>query len=146
MFFGGKKILPTKKGIFQRYVINEPKVFSKVKLTRSSKDKMMVQMPSHLPPELSDIILKIDYLGGSAEALIGGKIATDNPFNGTAWMFGLKRYLKQLPEKGIEFHVFPWSDKITGVPDSLVNLLKNEPAEIGSVKIIPQYCAKVRIE
>lgn len=145
MFFGGKKILPAKEEIFQHYVINQPKVFPKVKLTRSSKDKMVVQMPGYLPPGLSDVILKIDYLGGSAEALIGGKIATDNLFNGTDWMFGLKRYLKQLPAEGIEFHVLPWSNNITGVPDSLVDIIKNGP-KIRSVKIVPQYRAEVRIE
>ena len=103
-------------------------------------------MSGHLPPELNDVILKIDYLGGSAEALLGGKIATDNLFNGTDWMFGLKRYSKQLPEEGIEFHVLPWSNNITGVPDSLVDIIKSGPAKIRSVKIIPQYRAKVRIE
>lgn len=147
VFFKGKEIFPIKKGIFQHYVINQPKVFPKVKLTRSSEDKMVVQMPGYLPPGLSDVILKIDYLGGSAEALIGGKIATDNLFNGTDWMFSLKRYLKlkQLPKEGIEFHVLPWSNNITGVPDSLVDIIKSGP-KIRSVKIVPQYRAEVRIE
>jgi len=146
MFCEGKKIPSTKKGIFQHCVINQAKVFPKVKLTRLSKYKMVVHMRGSLPSELSDIILKIDYLGGRAEALIGGKIATDNLFNGTDWMFGLKRYLKQLPEEGIEFHVLPWSNNITGVPDSLVDIIKSGLAKIRSVKIIPQYCAKVRME
>lgn len=144
--YNGREVIPVENSIFRHYGIQLPHVSPDVTMTRLSKDKMVVNTPGHLPPTLSDIILKIEYWGGRSEAWTNGQIATDNLFNGQPWTFGLKRYLKELSGKGVEFKVMPWSDKITGVPDSLVQQVKNHPGEIESVKVIPQYRVKLAVE
>ena len=146
IYYHHVKVSRDKDGIFQHYIVRLASVSPNISLERLSKSSMEVSGQGYLPPTLSDIILKINYQGGHAEASIHYSIVTDNLFNGQSWTFGLKRYLKQLPKNGIKFQVFLWSDKITGVPDSLVQQVENNGPQIQSVKVIPQYRIKLTVK
>ena len=64
-----------------------------------------------LPPKaldgLSDLFLKIDYIGDVARLYAGERFLDDNFYNGTAWEVGLKRVGSEDLERGLKLEVLP---------------------------------------
>jgi beta-galactosidase len=139
-----KKLESEPNGIFKHYRINVPEVKIDEKISMVSRDRARISLPSALPVNFSDIILDIDYLGGSAEAHVNGNLVNDHLYYGPSWQIGLKRYLNP-SVKEIEILVNPWSDLITGVPENLVQQNKRSKQKISNIKILPQYKVNILI-
>ncbi len=99
-------------------------------------------LPKSMPEGLSDLVLSLDYFGGSAIAKIDNHVVTDHLFHGSAWEFGLKRYITA-GQKEILFELQDWSDDITGIPVEIVAEIKQNGTGWKEIKMIPQYSAIV---
>lgn len=99
------------------------------------KGQVSAKVPSSLPTNIADMFINVTYLGGSAEILLSGKIATDNLYNGTDWLIGLKRFLG----KEIIIKANPWKDNITGVAEDKVQMAKQKGPSIEKIEFVPQY-------
>jgi hypothetical protein len=60
---------------------------------------------------LSDLYLGVHYQGDEARLLSGGRLLTDNFFNGTEWRIGLKRFLSGSSPATFSLQVLPLSQK-----------------------------------
>jgi len=141
LFYENAVLKASQNGIFQHFDLSEKKQDTDLVINKIEKNKYTVQLPDSLPNNLSDLFLDISYLGGSATAKNNGEIVTDNLYNGTNWLFGLKRYIKKNTQIEIDFEAFSWQNNITGVPKELVKKIKENGAEILEIKVLPQYNA-----
>lgn len=144
LYVGNKKMSITKNGVSSNYTVEiYPKELD-LSIKMKGSDKAVVQIPNELPRDYSDVILAIDYLGGSATAEIENKIVTDHLFHGPTWNFGMKRYMEISDSKEIVFSIQPWSEKITGVSDELVQKVKNKGTKIDHLVVKPQFSITIK--
>ncbi|KYP15991.1 beta-galactosidase [Flavihumibacter sp. CACIAM 22H1] len=100
-----------------------------------------VSIPAAWPSSINNVFLKIQYSGNAAVASLGSRVVTDNLFNGTDWMLGLKRF----GGKEISLTVTPWDEKVTGIADYLAATAKKQVPVINKVEILPVYQVRLRL-
>ena len=82
--------------IFTQYDIVLPKKEVQVGVRKVSPTKYVVRFPDDLFDEVYDVFLHIDYIGDIGSAFIGGRLVSDNFYNGTVWEIGLKRFAPEI--------------------------------------------------
>lgn len=136
-----------KNGMFQRYSLKVPDAAIDLKIERVRPNKAVV----HISPEsfagVDDVLLRIDYRGDVASAMIDGKLINDNFNNGTTWEIGLKRFLSEVAGKPIYLHITPLRKGSMVITDSTVGPHRmfegDEVAEIVSIRAVPVYSVVV---
>jgi hypothetical protein len=141
----GLQLQTSDKGIFREYSTKLKPVDTHVQVKKENSDKVIVQIPNELPNHCRDLVISLDYLGGSAAAKIKGQIVTDHLFHGPEWNFGLKRYISKFHSEELVFEILPWSNKITGIDKATVDKIKKEGPIIKQIKIEPQYYIVLKI-
>jgi hypothetical protein len=145
----GSPLAPQKDGAFARYALTLPKRGIKADIVKPQKGQLVVKIPRKEFDQLNDIFLRVDYAGDRGWAFLDSHLVTDNFNNGQPWEIGLKRWCKQLGGDGLFLRVVPWktnADKI--VFDGIAfrpTGKANEPAEIKSVTLVPEYAAEIRL-
>jgi hypothetical protein len=132
----------SRANLFDVYDIAVKPVIPAVRILQIKNGKADIQLPPTLPPRASDIVLRINYRGGSCILSQNGKQVTDNLFNGETWLMGTKRFLGN---GSLLLQVRDWNDRITGVPDKLASEIKTNGKSIKGIKVLPQYCIKLNI-
>jgi beta-galactosidase len=72
-----------------------------------SAAKWSIQTPNVKSDTISDIWLKITYEGDIARIYAGGKLLTDNFYNGQPWLVGLHRFPRTLLGQPLELRILP---------------------------------------
>jgi hypothetical protein len=145
----GGPLAAQKDGAFARYALTLPKREIKADIGKPQKGQLVVKIPRKEFDQLNDIFLRVDYAGDRGWAFLDSHLVTDNFNNGQPWEIGLKRWCKQLGGDGLFLRVVPWktnADKI--VFDGIAfrpTGKANEPAEIKSVTLVPEYAAEIRL-
>lgn len=116
------------------YIAPRPKPIAPIVIQKDN-DNAAIKVPAFFSQNVSDVFLNISYLGGSAEVLLNSKIATDNLYNGTDWLLGLKRF----EGKEITIKVKPWENNITGVAEDKVRRAKEKGPSIEKIDLVAQY-------
>ncbi|NYF81323.1 beta-galactosidase [Granulicella arctica] len=91
---------------------------------------------------LSDLFLQIDYAGDVARLSSESGVLTDNFFNGTPWVVGLKRFMAANKSDSIHVNVLPlaWDAPIKLETQFRPHLQEgSQIANIRDVKLISQY-------
>jgi len=99
-----------------------------------------IRVPNLRPQ--SDVFLNIRYEGDIARLYAGGKLFTDNFYNGTVWQVGLRRIPAQELERGLELKILPLrEDSPIYLPDGArpKSFKDGEAAKLDSVQVIPEY-------
>lgn len=79
-----------------RYVATVPKQPVPLVLKTSTETSVTIEMPSHLPKGVSDLVLKVGYQGNSCALFDGERLVTDHLYHGPDWLLNLTRW----PMKG----------------------------------------------
>ena len=127
------------KGLFRNYSFSMDRIDPNIQVKLKNSDKAIIQIPNDLPENCSDFIVAIDYYGGSATAKINNNIVTDHLYHGPIWNMGIKRYINLNDTDEMLIEIQPWSDKITGVSEELVENIKNKGTNIENIEIKTQY-------
>jgi hypothetical protein len=96
----------------------------------------------HPAESLSNLFLKIDYAGDVARLSSEYGVLTDNFFNGTPWVVGLKRSISESKSDSIHLNVLPieWNAPIKLESQLRPHVQEGlQIASIHEVKLIPQY-------
>jgi hypothetical protein len=99
-----------------------------------------IRVPDAAAP--NDLILKIEYQGDIARLYSGGKLFTDNFYNGSAWEVGLRRFSPQQLAQGLELRILPLrEDTPMYLPAGARPTFpaSGEIAKLISVSVIPEY-------
>jgi len=99
-----------------------------------------IRVPDAAAP--NDLILKIEYQGDIARLYSGGKLFTDNFYNGSAWEVGLRRFSPQQLAQGLELRILPLrEDTPMYLPAGARPTFpaSGEIAKLISLSVIPEY-------
>ncbi|WP_316816683.1 beta-galactosidase [Pedobacter nyackensis] len=132
----GLKSQSGKTAVFDSYIVKTTPYVPKVTITYPEKQNAVVQLPKNLPSNVASVILKVDYLGGSALLLQNGKHITDNLYNGETWNIGLQRFMKG---GEITLKLQDWNNRTTGVAPELVKEITEKGTMFKKVNAVPQY-------
>lgn len=134
-FAKNKHIISRKSTLYRHYSLSVKPYTSNIQ-PQIIQDNANVAIPAFLPGQVNDLLLKIQYLGGSATATQNEKLLSDNLFNGMPWLFSIKNYLGK---DALKFTAQKWSDNITGIDSELVQKVKSKGSVIEKIEVIPQY-------
>jgi hypothetical protein len=90
----------------------------------------------------TDLLLSIQYKGDIARLYAGGKLLTDNFYNGTAWEVGLRTISPQQLDHGLELQILPLrEDTPIYLPQGARPAFpaSGEIVKLVSVGVIPEY-------
>jgi beta-galactosidase len=99
-----------------------------------------IRVPGAAAP--ADLLLSIQYQGDIARLYAGGKLFTDNFYNGSAWEVGLRRIPAQQLQQGLDLRILPLrEDTPIYLPDGARPAFppSGEVAKLLSVHVIPEY-------
>lgn len=99
-----------------------------------------IRVPGAVAP--NDMLLSVQYEGDIARLYAGGKLFTDNFYNGSAWEIGLQRFSAQQLEQGLELRILPLrKDTPIYLPAGARPTFpaSGEIAKLLSVRVIPEY-------
>ncbi|NLG27065.1 MAG: hypothetical protein GX557_04090, partial [Chloroflexi bacterium] len=138
-------------GLLTRYRLRVPAVEPALRVTLLRKDKALLSFGPGLLQGMSDLFLRIGYIGDSLEAFVDGRLVSDNLCNGTPWEIGLKRFTPEIVDKGMYLYVAPLvkgsaADKAVGKQLARAYgraLDDEENAEILSIEALPEYRVRV---
>lgn len=91
---------------------------------------------------LSDIFLKVDYVGDVAHLSDGSHLLDDDFFNGQPWVVGLKRFIRRDETKDLQLSILPlrMDSPIYLEPDVRKDFPKEGQVDkLNSIQTIPQY-------
>jgi hypothetical protein len=95
-----------------------------------------------------EVFLKIYYTGDVGYAYIDGKLINDNFCNGDVWEIGLKKFEKELLEKGMYLYISPIKKGSIVKRDSAMAAVKEiggqEIAEIKSIEAVCEQSVLIR--
>ncbi|NQX41615.1 Glycosyl hydrolases family 35 [Pedobacter steynii] len=122
--------------LFDTYLLKTDPYIPEVAVNYPKEQNALITLPLSFPKNVSNVILKIDYLGGLAQLLQKGKLITDNLFNGTSWQVGLNDFLKN---GELQVDIQDLDDQVTGLPADLLNEIKTKGTRFKEIKALPQY-------
>jgi beta-galactosidase len=102
--------------------------------------KITIAQP--LPTGISNLWLKLDYIGDVGRLYIGDRLVDDDFFNGSTWQIGLKRFLPEVIHSGMRVQILPLRADAPIYLDSSIrrNLPRNgQIAAIGQPVLEPEY-------
>jgi hypothetical protein len=140
---GAEVINKFRDGIFTAYELKLPKIGSDISIKKIKSNKAVIKVSEELFSCTKEVILKIDYIGDIGYAFIDGELIHDNFCNGKPWEIGLKRFEKEILDKGMYIYVSPLKTGSTVKSDSVMaarmEINEGEIAEINSIAAVPVY-------
>ena len=94
------------------------------------------------PASVSELYLRVEYLGDTARISTGGRLLDDDFFNGLPWYVGLKRFADATSQGPLQLEILPLrADAPVYFEDRLRPSIpkRGQALELKSVKLIPEY-------
>jgi beta-galactosidase len=101
-----------------------------------------VTLPSALPASVSELYLRVEYLGDTARVSASGRLLDNDFFNGLPWYVGLKRFADATSKGPLNLEILPLrADAPVYIEDRLRPTIpeRGQALELKSVKLIPEY-------
>ena len=101
-----------------------------------------IQLPADAMKGLSDLFLKVDYVGDVARLSSSGKLLTDNFYNGLVWSVGLSRFIKDGGSAPLVLSILPLrKDAPIYIEDALRPKFSSgaQIDELRKLELIPEY-------
>lgn len=121
-----------------------------VKIDQPMPANTVVNFGDNILDGLNDVFLQIDYVGDNGQALLNGQLIADHFYYGAPWEIGIKRFAEQLKGQPLYlyFHAINkdapclvyFKDKMPPFGNAA------EYLKINSVKVIPEYKCKIKLE
>ncbi len=99
-------------------------------------------VPSALPASVSELYLRVEYIGDIARVSTGGRLLDDDFFNGLPWYVGLKRFAGATRLGPLQLDILPLrADAPVFFEDSLRPAIpeRGQAVELKNVNLIPEY-------
>ena len=93
--------------MFEAYDVNLKGETVEVNLDKISDSRAVLTFKEEDFSDAKEVYLRIDYSGDVGYAYIDGKLINDNFCNETLWEIGLKKFQKELLEKGMYLYIAP---------------------------------------
>ena len=102
--------------------------------------RWQIRLPSDAFVGVSDLFLKVEYLGDIARLSADGHLLTDDFYNGVPWCIGLKRFRRQVESGDLELAIVPWRERSDVVLDGFaVNKAGGHGPQLLKVTVLSEY-------
>jgi beta-galactosidase len=104
--------------------------------------KWALAVPPGAMDGLSDLFLEVNYQGDVAHLSAGGRLLSDDFYNGHSWMVGLKRFLPATGGREFELSVLPLrkdAEVYFELPKAIAFPPGGQIDRLDSLKIVPEY-------
>ena len=105
----------------------------------------MLQIPCDYLDGLNNLYMDVHYQGDRISVRYNGKLIADNLNNNTDWLMDLKRETFSLECQELELEVRPWKGIDRMYFDRLPSPSEEGKAGIGSIRLVPEYKAVIKI-
>lgn len=110
--------------LFSVFRVIIPETGINLSIEKVTSQKFRMQIPATMDDFVSDIILRLDYIGDTGMGFLDGKLVADNFYNGYSWDIGLKRFIDDLTIPGeMVFYFRPMYRNATYLEDLDENLI-----------------------
>jgi hypothetical protein len=122
-----------------------------VEVEQLTGNMLRLTLPKSLPDGVEDALVRLEYLGDTGQAYIGGKLVADHFANGLPWEIGLKRFLTVESEREMLVRLTPLKDKAQAVrffPTGMAfrpDFSAATGGEISSLTVHPQYQSTISL-
>jgi hypothetical protein len=145
---GAELVKKGTEGLFTAYEMKIPVNKAGLQLTKVNDSKAVINFSESAFQDVKEVLLRIEYAGDIGYAFIDGELINDNFSNGAPWEIGLKRFEKELIEKGMYIYISPIKKGSQVKSDSTMAARQEiagiEIAEINSIKAVPVYEVSLR--
>jgi beta-galactosidase len=107
-----------------------------------------IHFPGGAMNGLSDLFLKVQYVGDAARLSAASRLLADNFYNGTPWLIGLKRFDKEMSRGALDLSILPLrKDAPIFMEDGLRPTFhaKDQLGELNKLTLVPQYQLVINI-
>jgi hypothetical protein len=107
-----------------------------------------ISLPEDALDGLSDLYLRIKYVGDVARIYAGARLLTDDFYKGTVWEVGLKRFATEALGQSLELKIMPLrKDSPIYMPRSALPKFppSGEVAEVSEITVSPEYEVRVDV-
>ncbi|MGE5614304.1 MAG: beta-galactosidase [Bacillota bacterium] len=130
----------SRDGIFTTYDLKLPGAGNDINIKMVKNNKAIINASEKLFSGAKEVLLKVDYRGDVGCAFIDGELIHDNFCNGAPWEIGLKRFEKEIIEKGMYIYISPLKTGSAVKSDSAMaarmEISNEEIAEISSIAAV----------
>lgn len=141
--FGSAARIEEQNDFCAAYRIDRKPVEIKADIRKGNYRRWEVHVPRKAFEGVSDLILRVDYIGDTCAAFIDGEMVTDHFYSGDPWKIGLKRFRDRIEEKGIYFYFRPMpadAPYLIDLPaEQPVDFSKGEVLDVRTFSVIPEY-------
>ncbi|GAB2545841.1 beta-galactosidase [Gracilibacillus alcaliphilus] len=138
-----EEIIGNDQGLFTEYIIPSNQKEIEIDVTKINDFKATIKIDTQAFQHAKELLLQIDYVGDIGYAFIDGELINDNYSNNNTWEIGLKRFQKDISNKGMYVYISPLKEGVIVKSDSPMaartEISKKSIAEIKSIKVIPVY-------
>jgi beta-galactosidase len=127
-----------------KFRIRLPESRFDLKIERYGENKLQLNLPEFLPDGLSDIFIRINYIGDTGMCFMNGELVDDQFFYGQPWIVGLKKFY-DLPQHSLmNFYFRPMYSNASYLVDlkkeSIPDFKRGQSyIKINDIATIPEY-------
>lgn len=141
---------PQYNTLFSTYMIKLPEVVYSTDIKKISENKIAITLPDIKSKNVSDILLKIDYIGDTGMGFINGQLVTDHFYFGEPWLIGLKKFIESDGPDEIVFYFRPLYKDAPFYKDFAPELIPNLKAtqtmlRIDKIEFVPEYTSTIKL-
>ncbi len=126
-----------------RLTASAPEWSSSITIDRLTGDMARITIPDAALDNVSDVLLRIHYVGDIGHAFSGGILLADNFANGAPWEIGLRTLRPQIVDNTLLIKIIPRTPETPAVLDPTVpnreRFAGKSVAIIDSIETIPVY-------
>ena len=130
--------------------VRQPTQAVALEVRPAGRRKCVLRLPEGFPAGISDVFLRVDYIGDTGMAFINGRLVADNFNNGTPWVIGLKRFRTELVAGELCLVFSPWRQGIVkNISSQLAGRFAfegDERLEIQAISALPEYRTRLELE
>jgi len=147
--YGKIEILAEESNLFSHYKLILPEAKIDQIVHKITNNKLLVTIPTERPEGVSDVFLRINYIGDTGMGFINGELVADNFYYGSDWEIGMKRFMDLPGSKEMVFYFralykdAPFYEDFA--PDLLPDFSQSQRIlKINSTQFIPEYKAIIQ--
>jgi len=144
-------------GLFQELSVSVPPRTIDAKIEKFAANKWVLKVPEKAFEGLGDIYVDIRYAGQACRIfdIATGQLVADQFNLGVPWRVGLKRFQKQLADKGLLVRAEPDSSDVAlpGNPEVVMGVAEAAPAkkagpqsQLNQARFVPEYSATIPLD
>jgi len=103
--------------LMSEFKVELPLVKFEIKTERFGENKLQLSFPKDLPQGLSNVFIRVNYIGDTGMSFMNGELVDDQFYYGQPWVLGLKKFYDLPQHQQMNFYFRPMYRNATYLVD-----------------------------